>query len=126
MKLLKLVPLAALVTAGCATLPPPSADRWAGLGERTRAGPIVLRPDRIVEDSRCPMNARCVWAGRVVVEATLWIDGKRTTAQMGSDKAFGITGGMLAIDAIRPESFLTSARPQPRDYAFRFGFLPND
>ncbi len=125
MRMVHLIPLAALATAGCATLPQPSTDQWARLGDATRAGPVILRPERLVEDSRCPMNARCVWAGRTVVEVTLWLDGKRSTAQLGSDKPFAVAGGTLAIDAVRPESFMTSDRPRPSDYNFHFTFRPD-
>lgn len=31
-------------------------------------GPRVT-PLRVVEDSRCPMNSRCVWAGRVALRS---------------------------------------------------------
>jgi hypothetical protein len=126
MKILRLIPLAALACTGCATLPQTSADPWTRLGEATRAGPVILRPDRLVEDSRCPMNARCVWAGRVVVEATLWVDGKLSTAQIASDRAIPAAGGTLSMDAIRPEGFMTSNRPQPQDYELRFAFRPNE
>jgi hypothetical protein len=62
--------LAALGLAACATVPtaaPIRDDGLAHLGEATRVGKLVVTPRLVVEDSRCPINARCVWAGRAVV-----------------------------------------------------------
>ena len=36
-----------------------------------QVGSVVATPMRVTEDSRCPMNARCVWAGRAVVETRM-------------------------------------------------------
>ena len=41
-----------------------------------QVGSVVATPMRVTEDSRCPMNARCVWAGKLTVStriaATHW------------------------------------------------------
>lgn len=38
----------------------------AGLNERADlGGGLIVRPLEVLEDSRCPQNARCVWAGRL-------------------------------------------------------------
>lgn len=116
------VPIFAMMLSGCATLPQPSGDQWAHFGESTRAGPVVVRPDALVEDSRCPMNARCVWAGRVVITATLWTDGKRSTAQLISGEPFRIAGGELVLNSVRPESFMTNERPIRGDYVLHFSY----
>ncbi len=121
MKKIILLPIA-LSLAGCATMPQPSGDQWTHFGEATRAGPVVVRPDSLVEDSRCPMNARCVWAGRVVITATLWADGRRTTAKLISGEPFRISGGELVLDSVRPESFMTNDRPARADYRLHFSY----
>jgi len=64
------LPLAALALSACATVPaaaPIRSDGLAHLGEATRVGSLVVTPRAIVEDSRCPINVTCVWAGRAVV-----------------------------------------------------------
>src|SRR3546814_10221521 len=45
-----------------------------------------VQPVEVVEDSRCPMNARCVWAGRVRVKM-LWLRGN------GEKQSFEVTLG---------------------------------
>ena len=66
---------AALALTACATLPaaaPVRSDGLARSGKSTRVG-ALRRHARcaVVEDSRCPINARCVWAGRLVVRTEI-------------------------------------------------------
>ena len=75
-----LVPV--LCAALCATLPAactslgdvPAAQAVLSegtptrLGVPVRVGAVVVTPLEVVEDSRCPINARCVWAGRLIVD----------------------------------------------------------
>ena len=58
---------AALALSACATLPTAAAGPTAGLGQAATVGELRVRPLRVIEDSRCPINARCVWAGRLIV-----------------------------------------------------------
>ena len=117
-----LMPALCFALPACASLPDDRLDDWAKFGERARAGEVVVRPDRLVEDSRCPMNARCVWAGRVVIDATVWADGTRRSVRLESNKPLALRGGELSIAEIRPESFMTNAKPRRADYSFRFTF----
>lgn len=116
------LPALCLGLSACASLPDDRLNDWANFGERARAGDVVVRPERLVEDSRCPMNARCAWAGRVVIDVTVWADGGRRSVQLESNKPLALRGGELSIAEIRPESFMTNAKPPRTDYAFRFSF----
>lgn len=44
-----------------------------GYGESIRVGSLTLEFTTLADDSRCPLNATCVWAGnaRILVTATL-------------------------------------------------------
>lgn len=56
--------------AACTTLPAGQPTRHEGpaaLGQATSVGGPVVTPLRIVEDSRCPMNARCIWEGNAKI-----------------------------------------------------------
>lgn len=58
------------------TAPPaPAVSRSSGtaIGQTVRVGAMALIPQDVIEDSRCPSDARCVWPGRLVV--TTRIDG---------------------------------------------------
>lgn len=115
------LPLAALIAlSACATVPATvRADGFAALGERTRAGALIVRPDKVVEDSRCPMNARCVWAGRVIVRTSVW-DGKRVSSQ---DLTLGmpitVAGVQLVLDTVEPGR-TTGSSIAPGDWRFHY------
>lgn len=66
---LLLVPLA---LAACAR---PGFPGPVALDQPQRAGRLLVTPIKVVEDSRCPDNARCVDAGKVVVRAVVVGDG---------------------------------------------------
>ena len=64
--------------AACASFPATSATTGtptAGFGQTANVGPLLVRPISLVEDSRCPINARCVWAGRLVIKAEVSYNG---------------------------------------------------
>ena len=56
----------ALALAACTTTPAAPSDGIprAGLDERIYVDGPYVTPLEVIEDSRCPINARCVWAGR--------------------------------------------------------------
>lgn len=48
------------------------ADKRAvSLGQHAHVGQLLITPKTVIEDSRCPINARCVWAGRLVLETRI-------------------------------------------------------
>jgi hypothetical protein len=63
--------IAALSLTACATVPPANAGPTAGLNQTAVVDGIRIRPIEVVEDSRCPANVQCVWAGRLVVRARM-------------------------------------------------------
>ena len=63
--------LIALALAGCATMPPSPSGPTAGLGQTASGNGLMVRPIKVVEDSRCPAAVNCVWAGRLTVRARM-------------------------------------------------------
>ena len=59
----------AITLAACATVTSASAGPTAGLSGVAQVGGLTVRPLRIVEDSRCPVNVVCVWQGRLRIKA---------------------------------------------------------
>ena len=59
--------LAACATAPAPMMPPPppvmssSAAATVGFGAQAMLNGLSITPLELVEDSRCPINARCVW-----------------------------------------------------------------
>ncbi len=93
------------------------ADLGAGqsitlkLGERASlgSGGASVIFERVVEDSRCPSNAQCLWQGRVVIAGSVTLDGQSLPFTLGTLKGFAdapasFSAGpyTLSIDAVEP------------------------
>jgi hypothetical protein len=76
---------------------------------------LSIIPRAIIEDSRCPVNARCVWAGRVRIEADVTANrepesdeirfhGPITTFRitLSSDQPTPIFGGTISLEDVQP------------------------
>ena len=79
--------LAAAVLGGCATVQPDSDGiARAGIGQTAYVNGPKVTPLALMEDSRCPMNARCVWAGQVRVTVRIDTGAGYVTREMTSNK----------------------------------------
>ena len=104
------LPLLAIALSACATYPtgpivdggPVRQDGMAMLGQPTQVGRVVVTPVRVVEDSRCPMNARCVWAGRLVVASRIDGAGWRETANMELGRPYVTHGLAVRLSSAEP------------------------
>jgi hypothetical protein len=119
--------LAALALGACATVPVgtvPAAsfrsDGLARLGESTRVGTLVVTPRVLVEDSRCPINARCVWAGRAIVRADVTGPAWRETLDLTLGEPLSTHGTQVALTSVEPGK-MAGAQPNPPQ-AMLFGF----
>ena len=122
------VPLAVLValTACAAQSPPPQAARpaddpalsYGGLNQDIRVGGLNVRPLAVTEDSRCPVNVTCIWAGRLVLRLRVsGMSGDRVVSTMAPLELPG--GGALELASVTPARM--AGRPgTPASY--RFGF----
>ncbi len=116
---------AALALSACATTPiagaPVRSDGLATLGQPTRVGALVVTPQAVVEDSRCPINARCVWAGRLIVKTRIAGAGWRETANLTLGEPYRTHGTGLALVSGEPGKMAGSPPSPP---ASLFGFEP--
>ena len=112
---------AALALGACATLPAPTirSDGLARLGEATRVGKLVVTPRAVLEDSRCPVNARCVWAGRAIVRSDVAGPGWRESLDLTLGERVATHGTTLALTAIEPGK-MAGAEARPLAYVMRF------
>ncbi len=113
--------LVAFALAACATIPPVHAGPTAGLGEVAHTNGLKVRPLTIVEDSRCPINVVCVWAGRLVVRTEVTGGSWRQTRDLEIGKPQQIADGALTLTAAEP-SKVAGAETDPRAYRFTFDF----
>ena len=126
-------PIAALLLGACATTPPhgqtiamPAApegtDGWQEIGERGEFGPVIV-PLRVIEDSRCPMNARCVWAGRLVVETEILLRGgaESLIVPMTMEEPVPVADGAATLVAVWPDQ-VTGHTIAAGEYRFAYRF----
>lgn len=109
-----------VLMAGAAVAAPASHVAHARIGETVRVGGLRITPLRLVEDSRCPQNARCIWAGRV--RLSVRIGGAIRELTLGEGTR--VPGGTLQLAAVLPDRKTTATRLTPRDYRFAFRFEP--
>jgi hypothetical protein len=125
-----LAAVAPALLAACTVVPPPDttppapAGSMVALGQKVRVGDVTVTPVSLVEDSRCPVNARCVWAGRLVVRTR--IDGTgadgarwRDTADMRLGETFGTHGRVIALVSGEPGKIAERETP-PEAYRFSY------
>lgn len=116
-------PLVALALGACVTAPIAGSkirsDGLATLGQPTRVGALVVTPQAIVEDSRCPINVQCVWAGRLVLKTRIDGAGWRETVDLTLGQAYAAHGTGLALVSAEPGK---RAGATPSLAASLFGF----
>ena len=117
---------AAFAISACATLPADVAvrsDGLAHLNEATRVGALIVTPRMVVEDSRCPINARCVWAGRAIVRTDVAGAGWRETLDLTLGERTTTHGTPLALTSVEPGKMAGSQPipPQPMLFGFEGG-----
>ena len=109
-KLCLLLALAAL--SACATTtdapivengPAAPAGTLVGLDQPVWVGGIVATPKEVIEDSRCPENARCVQAGKLVVRTRFDGPGWRETAPLTLGQPMTIHGTRVTLVSGVPE-----------------------
>lgn len=83
-------------------------------------GPKV-RADRIVEDSRCPSDMECVWAGRMILRATVFGGGWSRQVDLELGKAVHMADGTLELVSATPPR-QSGGRKRGSGYRFTFRF----
>ncbi|MCB5424340.1 hypothetical protein H0274_03635 [Altererythrobacter sp. CC-YST694] len=104
------------VTSAAPALP---SGSQVALGQPVMVGKLTVTPMEVAEDSRCPMNARCVWAGRVILVTRIEGEGWRETSPLTLGEPFATHGTPLSLTSVSPER-VTGQEPVPAEY--RFGF----
>ena len=115
---------ALLALSACATTgrDAPLADGSdVALGQRAYVDGPLVPPVAVLEDSRCPMEARCVWAGRVRLEVRIELGTGTTVRELASDKPLAVADGTLELlGTLPPRS--TQREIAPGDYRFALKF----
>ena len=117
--------LAALPLAGCATLfgQGESAVHQLALGQTGDFGPVDLTPISVDEDSRCPANVQCIWAGQVRVKVLVEPAGADHAVFATRGQPLGVDGGTLLLEQVSPQRSSTAQIP-PSHYSFTLRYTP--
>ena len=129
----RLIPalLAPALLAGCASYHvrdevPVTQDGIvrAALGQTVGVGGPKITPLAVLEDSRCPMNARCVWAGQVRLKVRIHLGSGNRDLELTSGKPAPVADGTLELVEIRPDRVAGEGHAlDPKDYRFGFKFM---
>jgi len=90
-----------------------------GLLRPVQLGRVVVTPMRVTEDSRCPVNARCVWAGRTVVETRIDGPGWRQTQPLTLGEPHTVRGVTVTLVSVMPAQ-QTGKQISSAEYRFAF------
>jgi len=63
-------------------VPTPKIVFKAKYGEVVKKGNVSLKLDSILEDSRCPSDVECIWAGQVKLLVEVTKNGKKETKEI--------------------------------------------
>lgn len=124
-KSLSALVLAALPLAGCATFfgEAESPVHTLKLGVSGDFGPVNLTPISIEEDSRCPADVQCIWAGQVRVKVLVEPAGANYTVFATLGQPMGVDGGTLLVEQVTPQRTSTAQIP-PNHYRVTIRYTP--
>ena len=84
-------------------IPQTSAEEgFARFGERTFVDGPYVQPVALLEDSRCPINARCVWAGRLRITAKITTGPGEEIMELTLGEPVQVADGALELIAADP------------------------
>ncbi len=79
-----------------------------GQAKAADRGKISIRFIAVTEDSRCPMNARCVWAGNAKIKVAVSVGrGRAETVELNSatkPQTVTVQGYRLALQDLNPQN----------------------
>ncbi len=91
----------------------------AAIGETADlGGGLRVRPLEVLEDSRCPQNARCVWAGRLRLRVA--VEGAGEHEIIAGEGQAQTPRGAFELVAVSPGPW--TEWPQEQRTPYRFGF----
>lgn len=103
--------------------PPATAPLvYAALGQTVSVDGPKVTPLKVLEDSRCPANARCVWAGQVRLRLRIKTGVRHHDLEMTSGTPVRVADGTLELVEVRPDKFTNENNGAVEPGAYRFGF----
>lgn len=91
----------------------------AHLNETVSAFGVSVTPKEVLEDSRCPVDAVCVWEGRVRISATVVSEIAASTQEFVLREPVVFEGEEVTLLGVTPDA-RTGAELKGGDYVFTF------
>ncbi|HSE56715.1 MAG TPA: hypothetical protein VLB02_01370 [Candidatus Paceibacterota bacterium] len=91
----------------------------AAIGQSVTVGAVSIMPTAVLEDSRCPANVQCIWAGRVRVQVAVTNGTVQQLIEITLGESLVVAGKTIALVAVRPEP-LAGEKPASAAYEFDF------
>ena len=114
--------LTAVLLAGCVTTRTnDDGSVNARLGQTVNAGGLKVTPLQVLEDSRCPIEAKCIWAGRVRLSVRVASGAGSSIQELSTDKPLQVAVGHLVLQGVMPPRS-TQRTLALSDYRFTFKF----
>jgi hypothetical protein len=120
------VMLASCATAQNAEIPGCYEGPCVAIGEAQDLGSMQVTPLAVLTDSRCPIEAECVWAGELKINAQLNIGHESFETELSAWQPFTINGGTLLLAEVAPDASVEWSGLEGKDYRFRFTFTPDE
>lgn len=123
---MRVKPLAALMAislAGCAAGGPVASQPIEGpvrLGEIAAVDGPRVRPDRVMEDSRCPADVQCIQAGRLIVRATVLGGGWSKEVDLTLGVPVPVADGILTLVDATPVPVGSGTAASAARFTFKF------
>lgn len=92
------------------------------LGQTADVNGPQVRANRVIEDSRCPVDAQCVWAGRLIVRATVLSGRSTRQVDLTLGAPVAIADGKLTLVEAVPDRRTAKQDSKPLPYRFTFVF----
>lgn len=124
-RLLLIFALSSCATTGEDAANSCAAANCGALNEAIDAGGVTVTALQLLEDSRCPINARCVQAGEVRVLALVERSGRQQEVTVSSTESVSALSGMLTLSDVAPVTTTQAGPIAAGDYRFTFNWVPH-
>lgn len=129
MRMVPALPAAILLVACTTAAEPQVPGCYEGpciaIGESQQLPGIVVEPLEVLEDSRCPIEADCIWEGEVRINTQLTLGHEVITSELTTQQPLRINGGDLHLVEVAPDASTQWPQLEDGNYRFRFAFVPD-
>lgn len=101
-----------------------NGTKRARIGQTVKIANLALTPLEVIEDSRCPTNVQCVWAGRLRLKARIDFGGRTSEPEFTLGEAQQAGAGTLKLVEAQPNPE-QGRTIYPEDYRFGFTYTRN-